>query len=48
MTGGSFDGLSHDMFSSLDQADFTVQVESGDEIEVQLDVDRDLGVCGIA
>jgi hypothetical protein len=48
MTGGTFDGLSHDIFSSLDQANFTVQLESGDEVQVQLDVDRDLGVCGIA
>ena len=48
MTGGTFDGLSHDLFSSLDQANFTVQLESGDEVEVQLDVDRDLGVCAIA
>ena len=48
MTGGTFDGLSHDIFSSLDQANFTVELESGAEVEVQLDVDRDLGVCGIA
>jgi hypothetical protein len=27
---------------------FTVQLESGDEVEVQLSVDRDLGVCAIA
>jgi hypothetical protein len=48
MTGGTFDGLSHDLLSSLDQANFTVQLESGDEVEVQLSVDRELGVCAIA
>jgi hypothetical protein len=48
MAGGTFDGLSHDIFSSLDQANFTVELESGDVVEVQVDVDRDLGVCGIA
>ena len=48
MTGGTFDGLSHEFFTSTDQANFTVQLENGDEIEVQVVVDRDLGVCGIA
>jgi hypothetical protein len=48
MTGGTFDGLSHDLFTSTDQANFTVQLESGDEVQVQVVVDRDLGVCGIA
>ena len=48
MTGGTFDGLSHEFFTSPDQANFTVELESGDEVEVQVDVDRDLGVCGIA
>jgi hypothetical protein len=48
MTGGTFDGLSHGFMTSLDEANFTVQLESGDEVEVQVDVDRDLGVCAIA
>jgi len=48
MTGGTFDGLSHEVFTSTDQANVTVPLESGDDIEVQVIVDRDLGVCGIA